>query len=70
VATLSLAYDGWTSPFIRALLAYAERDRRFARCFRSWRRAGTGTFGPATNFTVGTPESVAIGDFNVRTLLI
>jgi hypothetical protein len=39
VATLSLAYDGWTSPFIRALLAYAERDRRFARRFRSWRRA-------------------------------
>lgn len=39
VAILSLAYDGWTSPFIRALLAYAERDRRFARRFRSWRRA-------------------------------
>lgn len=39
VATLSLAYDGWTSPFIQALLAYAERDRRFARRFRSWRRA-------------------------------
>ena len=39
VATLALAYDGWTSPFIRALLAYAERDRRFARRFRSWRRA-------------------------------
>ena len=39
VATLSLAYDGWTSPFIAALLAYAERDRRFARRFRSWRRA-------------------------------
>jgi hypothetical protein len=39
VATLSLAYDGWTNPFIRSLLAYAERDRRFARRFRSWRRA-------------------------------
>jgi hypothetical protein len=39
VAILSLAYDGWTSPFIRELLAYAERDRRFARRFRSWRRA-------------------------------
>jgi hypothetical protein len=25
VGILSLAYDGWTSPFIRALLAYAER---------------------------------------------
>jgi hypothetical protein len=39
VAILSLAYDGWPSPFIRELLAYAERDRRFARRFRSWRRA-------------------------------
>jgi hypothetical protein len=39
VATLALAYDGWSNPFIRSLLAYAERDRRFARRFRSWRRA-------------------------------
>ncbi|HJQ37364.1 MAG TPA: hypothetical protein VKB93_09515 [Thermoanaerobaculia bacterium] len=39
VTTLALAYDGWTSPFIWALLAYAERDRRFARRFRSWRRS-------------------------------
>ena len=39
VTDLAAAFDGWTSQFIHALIVYAERDRRFARRFRSWRRA-------------------------------
>lgn len=32
-------YRGWTTEFIGALLDYAERERRFARRFRTWRKA-------------------------------
>jgi hypothetical protein len=41
IATLARAYRGWSSGIIAALLAYAVRDRRVARRFRSWRRAVT-----------------------------
>lgn len=39
ITDVCAAYDGWASSFIYALLVYAERDRRVARRFRSWRRA-------------------------------
>jgi hypothetical protein len=39
LADLAAAFDGWASYFIWSMLDYAERDRRFARRFRSWRRA-------------------------------
>jgi hypothetical protein len=32
-------YRGWTTEFVAALLDYAERERRLARRFRSWRKA-------------------------------
>ena len=32
-------YRGWTTEILAALLDYAERERRFARRFRSWRKA-------------------------------
>lgn len=39
VSDICAAYKGWTACFIYALLVYAERDRRVARRFRSWRRS-------------------------------
>jgi hypothetical protein len=37
--TLNDVYRHSASPFLDALLTLAERERRFARRFRSWRRA-------------------------------
>ncbi|MBV9069412.1 MAG: hypothetical protein JO093_18715 [Acidobacteria bacterium] len=39
IRTLDVAYDGGTDDLLRALVELVERDRRFARRFRSWRRA-------------------------------
>lgn len=38
ISVLGHAYSGWTAEFIDAVLDYAEREQRFARRFRSWRR--------------------------------
>jgi len=32
-------YRGWTTEFLAAILDHAERERRVARRFRSWRNA-------------------------------
>jgi hypothetical protein len=37
ISELADAYDGWMPLFIETILDYAERDRRVARRFRSWR---------------------------------
>lgn len=39
VRTLDVAFDGGTDDLLRALVELVERDRRFARRFRNWRRA-------------------------------
>jgi len=39
IRTLDVAYNGAVDGLLRALVELAERDRRFARRFRSWRRA-------------------------------
>lgn len=39
VKDVAAAFDGWPGGFIYALIVFAERDRRVARRFRSWRRA-------------------------------